>query len=127
MNPMKDTNESMEDYLERLLMLEEQGMKEIHAVDLAASFGYSKASISIALKKLENQGYVALGPKQQLYLTPAGLRIATKVYDRHKVISGLLMALGVDKETALKDACKVEHDLSDESFDAMKRKYEEIK
>jgi len=124
---MKDTNESMEDYLERLLMLEEEGMKEIHAVDLAASFGYSKASISIALKKLENQGLVALGPKQQLYLTPAGFRIATKVYERHKVISSLLISLGVSKDVALHDACKMEHDLSDESFEAMKKKYEEIK
>ncbi len=106
-------------------MLEEKGVKEIHAVDLASSFGYSKASISVALKKLENGGYVALGPKQQLYLTPSGYALAKKIYERHRVISELLMNIGVDKETALKDACRIEHDLSDETFEALKTALQE--
>ena len=115
-----DALESAEDYLERILMLQEQGMKEIHAVDLASSFGYSKASISIALHKLEEKGYVALGLKSQLYLTPAGYDIAKKVYDKHQTISSWLMSIGVSKETALKDACRMEHFISDETYEALK-------
>lgn len=122
---MEKTHESAEDYLERILMLEEKGVKEIHAVDLASSFGYSKASISVALKKLENGGYVALGPRQQLYLTPSGYALAKKIYERHRVISELLINIGVDKETALKDACRIEHDLSDETFEALKKTLQE--
>ncbi len=118
---MEKTHESAEDYLERILMLEESGVKEIHAVDLASSFGYSKASISVALKKLENGGYVALGPRQQLYLTPDGYKVAKKIYERHQVLTFLLETIGVEKEIALKDACRIEHDLSDETFEALKK------
>ncbi len=119
-----DALESAEDYLERILMLQEQGMKEIHAVDLASSFGYSKASISIALHKLEEKGYVALGLKSQLYLTPAGYDIARKVYEKHQVISSFLVSIGVDKEIALKDACRMEHFISEETFNALKKELE---
>ena len=84
-------------------------MKEVHAVDLAASFNYSKASISIALKKLKDRGLVALGPKQQLYLTPDGLEIASRIYERHEVIGSIFTYLGVEEEVAYKDACKIEH------------------
>lgn len=120
-----DALESAEDYLERILMLQEQGMTEIHAVDLASSFGYSKASISIALHKLEEKGYVALGLKSQLYLTPAGYEIAKRVYEKHKVISDWLISIGVSKEVALKDACRMEHIISEESFEALKAKIAE--
>lgn len=120
-----DALESAEDYLERILMLQEQGMTEIHAVDLASSFGYSKASISIALHKLEEKGYVALGLKSQLYLTPAGYEIAKRVYEKHKVLSDWLISLGVSKEIALKDACRMEHIISEESFQALKAKIAE--
>lgn len=106
-------------------MLQEQGMTEIHAVDLASSFGYSKASISIALHKLEEKGYVALGLKSQLYLTPAGYEIAKRVYEKHKVLSDWLISLGVSKEIALKDACRMEHIISEESFQALKAKIAE--
>lgn len=122
-----DALESAEDYLERILMLQEEGMTEIHAVDLASSFGYSKASISIALHKLEEKGYVALGLKSQLYLTPAGYQIAKKVYEKHKVISDWLMSIGVSKEVALKDACRMEHIISEESFEALKKNIAENK
>ncbi len=119
-----DALESAEDYLERILMLQESGMKEIHAVDLASSFGYSKASISIALHKLEEKGYVALGLRSQLYLTPAGYDIAKKVYDKHQTISAWLISIGVSKETALKDACRMEHFISDETYEALKKQIE---
>ena len=122
-----DAIESSEDYLERILMLQEEGMSEIHAVDLASSFGYSKASISIALHKLEEKGYVALGLRSQLYLTPAGYDIAKRVYEKHKVISDWLISIGVSKEVALKDACRMEHIISEESFDALKKLISESK
>lgn len=120
---MKKTYESREDYLERILMLQESGKKEVHAVDIANSLGFSKPSVSIALKKLENDGYVALGPKQQLYLTPSGLEIASKIYERHKILTEMFVMLGVNEDIAKEDACSIEHDLSDETFDAIKRHY----
>jgi len=95
---MPDTRESAEDYLERILILqEEKGIKEVHAVDIANSFSYSKPSVSVAMKKLEDKGYVALGPKSQLYLTPAGEKIARGMYERHQVLTGVFMSLGVDE------------------------------
>ncbi len=119
-----NTNESAEDYLERILMLQENGNNNVHAIDIATSMNFSKASVSIALKKLENEGYVSVGPKQVLSLTPSGLEIASKVYERQKILSGLFIYLGVDKDIAREDACKIEHDLSEESFQAIKRIYE---
>lgn len=119
-----DHIESMEDYLERLLMLEEAGNKEIHAVDIANSIGFSKPSVSIAMKKLEAQGYVVVGPKMNLILTESGRAIASKVYERHKILSAIFVSLGVPEEVALEDACKVEHDLSNKTFAALKEHYE---
>jgi Mn-dependent transcriptional regulator len=124
---MIDMQESSEDYLERILMLQKKGMKEVHAVDLAASFNYSKASISIALKKLKDRGLVALGPKQQLYLTPDGLEIASRIYERHEVIGSIFTYLGVEEEVAYKDACKIEHDISEETYQVLKKRYKELK
>lgn len=122
-----NTNESAEDYLERILMLQEEGNLHVHAIDIATSMNFSKASVSIALKKLENEGYVSVGEKQVLSLTPSGLAIAAKVYERHQVLHGLFSLLGVDDETACEDACKVEHDLSDQSFQALKKMYRQLK
>ena len=121
---MPVTHESAEDYLERILILEEErGNNDIRAVDIAKSFSYSKPSVSIAMKKLENGGYVELGPKQQLILTQKGREIAEKMYERHKILSKIFIDLGVDPETALRDACKIEHDLSEETFEAIKKRF----
>lgn len=122
-----NTNESAEDYLERILMLQEEGNLHVHAIDIATSMSFSKASVSIALKKLENEGYVTVGEKQVLNLTPSGLAIASKVYERHQVLHKLFNLLGVDDETACEDACKIEHDLSDQSFQALKKIYLQLK
>lgn len=118
-------HESMEDYLERILMLEENGNNEIHAVEIASSLGFSKPSVSIAMKKLEQQGYVVVGPKLNLILTDEGRKIAVKVYERHKILSSIFKSLGVPEDIALEDACKVEHDLSDVTFDSLKKYYNE--
>ena len=120
-----NTNESAEDYLERILMLQEEGNTNVHAIDIANSMHYSKASVSIALKKLENEGYVSVGARQVLNLTESGLAIAKEVYGRHQILHGLFVLLGVDDKTACEDACKVEHDLSAATFHALKKLYEE--
>ncbi len=115
--------ESSEDYLERILMLQEQGHKDVRATDLALSMGYSKPSVSVALRKLEDKGLVELGPKSQLILTESGLEIAKKIYERHRILIDLLLSIGVSEEQARVDACKLEHDLSDESWEKLKAKY----
>ncbi len=119
-----NTHESSEDYLERILMLSENGTKLVKAVDLSVSMGFSKPSVSVALKKLEAQGYVYLGERQSLHLTPEGLEIAERVYERHQILAKMLMAIGVGQKTAYKDACRIEHDLSDETWNALKEHYQ---
>lgn len=115
---MSKTNESSEDYLERILMLEQSGNKNIHAIDIANSMGFSKPSVSIALKKLEEAGYVNVSEKSIITLTESGRAIAAKIYNRHIVIRDFFISLGVDPKIASKDACKIEHDISDETFQA---------
>ncbi|MCH3909047.1 MAG: metal-dependent transcriptional regulator [Bacilli bacterium] len=118
-----DIYESGEDYLERILMLSLKEEK-VHAVEVAKELNVSKPSVSVALKKLREGGYLEVGDDESLVLTPKGRSVAEKVYDRHKTLTSLLIKLGVDKDTAEKDACKVEHDLSDETFDLLKKHLE---
>ena len=119
-----DIYESGEDYLERILMLEEKkGTGKIHAIDLAESFAYSKPSFSLALKKLKETGYLTFGSKDEILLSEKGLEVGQKTYERHKIIGAALMSLGVDETTAFKDACKMEHDISEETFQALKKHY----
>ncbi len=118
-----DIYESGEDYLERILMLSLKEEK-VHAVEVAKELNVSKPSVSVALKKLREGGYLEVGDDESLVLTPKGRSVAEKVYDRHKTLTSLLIKLGVEKDTAEKDACKVEHDLSDETFDLLKKHLE---
>jgi DtxR family transcriptional regulator, Mn-dependent transcriptional regulator len=123
-----DIYESGEDYLERILMLEEKkGAGKVHAIDLAESFGYSKPSVSLGLKKLKETGYLSFGAKDEILLSDKGLAVGNKTYERHKIIGAALMSLGVDEATAFKDACKMEHDISEETFQALKKHYFEKK
>ncbi len=117
------SHESEEDYLERILMLQEDGNESVHAIDIANSMSFSKPSVSIALKKLEDKGFVVVDDRQVLKLTESGLAIASRIYERHQVIGSLFISLGVDKETAYRDACKIEHDLSETTFEALKKHY----
>ena len=112
-------NQSKEDYLERFLILQEQGFKYIRATDIADSFSFSRASVSIAMKKLIEEGLITCDEHQHLSLTEKGRKIAEEIYLRHKVISTFFISLGVDKDIALEDACKIEHDISEESFKAL--------
>ena len=104
--------ESGEDYLEAILMVSEK-KDEVHAIDIVNELGFSKPSVSIALKKLKEQGYITIDEMNHLHLTDSGLEIANKIYERHKILTSILMYVGVSKETAEEDACKLEHDLSD--------------
>ena len=112
--------ESSEDYLETILVL---GTKigKVHAIDIARDMGFSKPSVSVAVHKLADNGYINIADDGVITLTEKGNEIATKVYDRHVTISKALMSLGVSEEQALEDACKIEHDLSEESFESIKK------
>ena len=120
---MYNKKESVEDYLEKILMLKEQ-QENIRAIDLAAFMSFSKPSISIALKKLKNYGYVTVDEKDgYINLTEEGERIARSTYERHKVISSVLIHMGVSEETAMEDACAMEHIISEETFEKLKKIY----
>lgn len=109
---------SAEDYLERMLMLQEQhGF--IRSVDIAEELGVKKPSVSYATKRLKENGYITMDADNLITLTASGMEIASRIYDRHKRLTEFLVALGVDAETARDDACKIEHDLSKQSFDAI--------
>ena len=114
--------ESAEDYLESILIIGEQ-KGHVRAIDIVNHLGISKPSVSVYLKNLRENGYVNINEKGHLSLTETGLVIAEKIYERHKILSAMLISLGVSKEIAMKDACKIEHDLSDETFNAIKEHY----
>lgn len=112
--------ESGEDYLERILILKEKN-GQLRSIDLAIDMGFSKPSISVAMKKLKEAGYVNIDNDGYIELTDEGLNIAKQIYERHCVLTDFFVSLGVDEITAKKDACKIEHDISEESFVAIKR------
>ena len=113
-------HKSAEDYLEQILiLLETKGYAR--SVDIAEALDVKKPSVSIAMKKLRENGYVFMDKRSRISLTDKGYPIARQTYERHKTLMRFLVRLGVDEETARKDACKMEHDLSDESFEAIGR------
>lgn len=112
-------HESAEDYLERILILKKEKGKVI-SIDIANSMNYSKPSISRAMKNLRESDYITFEENGEINLTEKGLNIAQKIYERHVLLTNYFMALGVKEETARNDACKVEHDLSEETFNAIK-------
>ena len=112
-------HESAEMYLETIYqLLQERG--SVRSVDVAESMGYSKPSVSRAVGLLKNDGYLIVDNDGFLVLTEKGKDVAEKIYERHTILTAALMALGVDAETAAEDACKIEHDISDKSLDAIK-------
>ena len=113
-------HESGEMYLETILVLG-QRKNLVRAVDVATEMQLSKPSVSRALVKLKNDACIIVDENGHIAFTEKGRTIAEKIYERHQVLTDILMAIGVDREIAAKDACKMEHDISDETFDAMKR------
>ena len=111
--------ESGEMYLETILRLSKQ-QPMVRAIDVSEYMNYSKPSISVAVKNLCTDGYLVMDEDKHLRLTEAGRAVAERIYDRHRTLEAVLTALGVDRAQAEKDACKIEHDLSDESYEAIK-------
>lgn len=114
------SNESSENYLETILIL--SGKKPVvRSVDIAEELGFKKSSVSVAMKNLRQRKLITVRPEGYIYLTEEGQKIADMIYERHQLLSGWLMSIGVDPETAVEDACRIEHVISPESFDAIKR------
>ena len=115
-----DLHESGEDYLETILRLrEEKG--QVRSIDVAGALSVSKPSVSVAMKKLRDSGHIEMDEAGLLTLTAEGEAVAQRIYERHRVIAKMLMGLGVEPETAAREACKIEHDISDDTFEKMKR------
>ena len=112
--------ESGEMYLETILVLTREKNREVHSLYVAEYMNYSKPSVSRAVGLLKKGGYLEVSKDGALTLTEAGREIAEKIYERHTLLTGFFTMLGVDKEIAAEDACKIEHDISDESFEAIK-------
>lgn len=117
---MLDKKESVEDYLEHILMLKER-QEIVRAIDVAKLMGFSKASVSIALKKMKSEDLVVVQENGNLVLTEKGEAIGSVTYAKHKVLTELLEKIGVSPEQAHLDACRVEHVISDETFNALKK------
>lgn len=109
---------SAEDYLEMMLMLEEKH-GYIRSIDIAEELGVKKPSVSYATKRLRENGYITMDAENLITLTETGMEIASRMYERHKFLTEFLITLGVDDVTARTDACKIEHDLSEKSFEAI--------
>ena len=118
--------ESQEDYLEKILQIY-QSKGVVHAIDIAREMNFSKPSVSVAMNKLKEQGYIEINDKGEISLTPSGLEIAEKTLEKHIILTKMLMYLGVDEKTAMEDACKMEHDISDKTWDAIKKHFKEKK
>jgi DtxR family Mn-dependent transcriptional regulator len=108
-------HESAEDYLESILILRDR-LGQVRSIDIVNELGYSKPSVSIAMKKLRENGYISMAQDGMITLNESGLAIASRIYDRHKTLTRFFTLLGVSPEIAAEDACKVEHDLNDETF-----------
>ena len=118
-------HKSAEDYLEMILRLnEEKGYAR--SVDIATGLGVSKPSVSVAMKQLREGGYIVMDKDNYISLTETGMEIAQRIYERHKVLTRMLTMIGVDEKTAEDDACKVEHDISVQTFTALKDQLEKM-
>lgn len=116
--------EAAEMYLETIYMLSKE-LPKVRAVDITRKMGFSKPTISIQMRKFRENGYVTVNEDGGIVLTKRGLEIAERIYERHVVISQILIKLGVDEPTAYQDACRIEHYISDTTFQCMKRHFNE--
>ena len=116
---MLHTNESAENYLETILVLSKR-LPVVRSVDIATELGFKKSSVSIAMKNLREKHHIVVSDAGFITLTESGMAIASEIYERHEFLSTWLARLGVDQEVATEDACKIEHVISKESFEAIK-------
>ena len=120
---MKKSHESAEDYLENILILRERN-GNVRSIDIVNEMNYSKPSISIAMKKLRSEGLVEMDLNGYITLTVSGEEIAQRIYSRHKLLEKVLVAIGVDSETASEEACRIEHDINDDTYNKINAFYE---
>ncbi len=115
-----NNNESSENYLETILILSKK-LPVVRSVDISEELGFKKSSVSVAMKNLKEKQHITVTDSGFIYLTDTGKEIAEMIYERHRLLSEWLIRIGVDEKTAIEDACKIEHDISIESFEAIKR------
>ena len=113
-------------YMKTILVLKKR-LGTVRSIDVANEMGYSKPTISIAMKKFRQEGLITVDESNCIHLTEAGQTIAERIYERHQVLSYILESMGVSEKHALDDACKIEHDISDETFAALKKEYDRLK
>lgn len=111
--------ESAEMYLETILVLSKKG--DVRSIDIARAMDFSRPSVSVTVHNLEKEHYIKINDNGTIKLEPAGLEIAERIYERHTVLTNLLVAIGVSEKIAAEDACKIEHDISIETFDCIKK------
>ena len=118
--------ESREDYLEKILQIS-QVKENVHAIDIAKEMNFSKPSVSVAMGKLKEEGLIEINKKGEISLTFSGRKIAEKTLEKHTILTKMLEFLGVSEDAAAEDACRMEHDISDETWEAIKKHYDSIK
>ena len=116
---------SAEDYLEAILVLEQQ-LGRVRSVDVANHMNFAKPTISIIMRQFRDNGYVTFDHERNIHLTEKGLEIAKRIHERHTLLANVLIAIGVDEKTAYEDACKIEHNLSEVTFKCIKEFYERL-
>ena len=119
-------NESQEMYLETILVLGKE-KEHVRSVDVANDLGFKKSSVSVGMKHLREKKYIEVDEKGYITLTPAGKEIAEMIYERHQFLSEYLIKIGVPEDIAIDDACKIEHVISQESFEALKKRVKNLK
>ena len=120
------SNESQEMYLETILVLGKE-KEHVRSVDVANDLGFKKSSVSVGMKHLREKKYIEVDEKGYISLTPAGKEIAEMIYERHQFLSEYLIKIGVPEDIAVDDACKIEHVISQESFEALKKRVKKLK
>lgn len=112
--------ESAENYLETIYVLKNKN-GNVRSIDVATELGFSKPSVSVAMKKFREEGYITIDESGHIFLTKSGLEIAERIYERHEILAKALIAMGVSEDVAYEDSCKIEHDISDETFEKLKQ------
>ena len=123
---MRKTTESAQNYIETIYILTRR-QKDVHAADVCAYLGFSRPTVSEAVHQLKERGFLHVDESNHLRLTAEGLALAKTLYERHSILAQALMTLGVDEKTAEEDACKIEHDLSETSFNKIKEHLQRYK
>lgn len=118
--------ESKEDYLEKILQISKEKEK-VHAIDIARGLNFSKPSVSVAMAKLKDEGLIEINEIGEISLTRSGREIAEKTLEKHEILTKMLSFLGVDPKTAQEDACRMEHDISDVTWAAIKKHYDDTR